>query len=149
GNFGVVTSLKVRLHAVSKARAGRILFPLTEAEQVLRGYAEIAKSAPDALTVYSGVLSGPDGPPVLFLAPTWIGEEAAGEEVIAALHRLGTPIFTDVGLTTYGEILRSLDADIVSGRHYEIRNRWLPELTAEVISALTVAGQAMTSPFSI
>jgi FAD/FMN-containing dehydrogenase len=149
GNFGVVTSLKVRLHAVSEMRAGRILFPLTEAERVLRGYAEIAKSAPDALTVYSGVASGPDGSPVVFLAPTWIGEAEAGKKVIAALHRLGAPILTDVGPTTYGAMLHSFDSNIASGRHYEIRNRWLPELTAEAISALVVAGQAMTSPFSI
>jgi FAD/FMN-containing dehydrogenase len=149
GNFGVVTSLKIRLHAVSKTRAGLILFPLTEAEQVLHGYVEIAGSAPDALTVCLGVLSGPDGTPVLFLAPTWIGEAEAGEEVISALYRLGTPIFTDVGLTTSGKMLRSLDANIVSGRHYEIRNRWLPELTTEAISVLVAAGRTMTSPFSI
>jgi FAD/FMN-containing dehydrogenase len=149
GNFGVVTSLKVRLHLASQVRTGLILFPLAEAERVLRGYVEMARLASDALTVWSGILSGPDGTPVLFLAPTWSGETKAGEEAIAALCLLGTPVFNNVSLTTYEEMLRSLDASVISGRHYEIRNRWLPELTAEAVSMLIAAGRAMTSPFSI
>jgi FAD/FMN-containing dehydrogenase len=49
GNFGVVVSMSVRLHPIGKLLAGLILFPWSEAESVLRGYAEKVASAPDEL----------------------------------------------------------------------------------------------------
>src|SRR5260370_14960216 len=49
GNFGVVTSLLVRLHPIEKVLAGFILFPLAEAMLVLTGYCKFASLAPEEL----------------------------------------------------------------------------------------------------
>src|SRR5215469_11095734 len=38
GNFGVVTAMRVRLHPVREVLAGTILFPLSQAKSVIRGY---------------------------------------------------------------------------------------------------------------
>ena len=58
GNFGVVTSMRIRLHPVSNVLAGVILFPWSEAETVLRGHAEIMASAPDELSMLAGAIPG-------------------------------------------------------------------------------------------
>jgi FAD/FMN-containing dehydrogenase len=63
GNFGVVTSLSVRLHPARDVLAGTIIYKWNEAGAVLRRYAAFAGTAPDELGVPVGMMSGPDGEP--------------------------------------------------------------------------------------
>jgi FAD/FMN-containing dehydrogenase len=148
GNFGVVVSMRIRLHAIRGLLAGLILFPWCEAGSVLQAYANAVTSAPDELAVIVSVLSGPDGDPVLLLAPTWSGEPAQGEDVFTALQCLGSPILVTIGPTTPNDMLGMFDAHAVNGCHCAMRTRWLPELTPDVISALVWAGSNRKSPFS-
>ena len=149
GNFGVVVSMSVRLHPIGKLLAGLILFPWSEAESVLRGYAEKVASAPDELAVMVGMLSGPDGEPVLFLAPTWSGEPSEGEQIIAGLQTLGTPMLVHIGPMSCSDLLTMYDAHVVNGRHYAVKTRWISAMTPEVISKLIAAGSNRTSPFTV
>ena len=148
GNFGVVTSMRIRLHRIQRMLAGAILFPWSEAEPVLRGYAEVVGSAVDELGVTAGLLSCGDGEPVLFLAPCWSGEPSEGERIINELQVLGSPFLTQVGPMAYGDLLRIYDAHIIDGRHYAVQNRWVSALTPPIISALVAGGNNRTSPFS-
>jgi FAD/FMN-containing dehydrogenase len=145
GNFGVVTSMRVRLHPIREVLAGLILFPWDDAASVLRGFAEVAASAPDELGVLAGVLPGPDGNPVVFLAPLWSGDPASGMPFMTELQRLGTPILAQVGPMTYGALLNMFDAQIVNGRHYMMKTRWFAALTPAVIAQIIEAGSARTS----
>jgi len=149
GNFGVVTSMRVPRHEVTEILAGFILFPWSQACAVLRGHAEIMSAAPDELSVLAGEITGPDGSPVLFLGPIWTGERAAGEKFIARLESLGKPMLSQVGPMSLAEILGLYDAQVVNGHHYALRTRWLADLTPDIISAVTAAGAARTSPLSI
>src|SRR6516225_1917687 len=63
GNFGVVTSLRVRLHPARHMLAGTIIYNWNDASAVLRRYASFAAMAPDELGMGVGVMSGPDGKP--------------------------------------------------------------------------------------
>jgi FAD/FMN-containing dehydrogenase len=63
GNFGVVTSMKVRLHPARQVLGGMILFPWGEAETVLGRYARAIRSASNNLSVVIGMISLPDGSP--------------------------------------------------------------------------------------
>jgi FAD/FMN-containing dehydrogenase len=148
GNFGVVTSMRIRLHPLRELLAGIILFPWSEAKSVLHGYADIAASAGDEFAVITNILSGPDGDPVVLLAPIWTGDQAPGKQAIAELQRLGSPILAKIGPMTYSDLLRTFDANFVNGRHYELQTRWLPKLTPEPIRALLDAGSGKTSTFS-
>lgn len=148
GNFGVVTSMRVRLHPVREVLAGMILFSWSEADALLRGYAEAIAGAPDELSVLAGVLSAPDGNPVVFLAPMWSGEIGLGEGFIARLRQLGTPIMEQVGPMTYRDWLGMFEAAAPVGRHYAAQTRSLAALSPDVISRLVVAGQQRSSPFS-
>ena len=139
----------LRLHPVSEVLAGIIpLFPWSEAQSVLRGHAEILSSAPDELSVLAGLISMPDGGPVVFIGPIWSGELAQGQEVMSRLQSLGTPILTQIGPMSYTDLLGLYDAQVLEGRHYALKTRWLADLTPDIISAVVAAGASRTSPLS-
>jgi FAD/FMN-containing dehydrogenase len=148
GNFGVVTSMRVRLHPIRKVLGGMMLFPWSEAELVLRGYAETVAEAPDELSAVVGVLSAPDGNPVMLVAPMWSGEGKHGESWVARLRQLGTPVLDQVGPMNYGDWLNMFATAAPVGRHYAGKNRSLAQLTPAIISALVAGGQHRSSPFS-
>ena len=109
GNFGVVTGMRVRLHALDSVIAGFIGFPWQQAEQILRRYDVLRPTMPDELTVQIGVLSGPDGNPIVFMAPAWSGTAATGVTWIDRLQRLGTPVIAQVGQMPYSAMLGLFD----------------------------------------
>ena len=148
GNFGVVTAMRIRLHPVRELLAGLILFPWHEAEAVLQGYAALGASQPDELGIFSGVMSGPDGSSVLFLAPSWTGAKPEGDEVMARLQALGKPVWSQIAPMTCGEMLRMFDDQVVNGRHIAVETRWVSALTPEVIALLVAGGAAKPSPFA-
>jgi len=149
GNFGVVTSMQVRLHPIEKVLAGFILFPLAEAMSVLTGYCKFASSAPEELSVIGGIVSAPDGKPCVLLAPTWSGESKRGEEVVAGLARLGTPLFTQLSWMKFQDLLAQFDGQLVEGRHYFLQTRSLTTLSTEAILEFIAAGNGRTSPHSV
>jgi hypothetical protein len=67
---------------------------------------------------------------------------------MARLQRLGTAILTQIGPMSYTDLIGLYDAQVVDGRHYALRTRWLADLTPDIISALVAAGTARTSPLS-
>jgi FAD/FMN-containing dehydrogenase len=148
GNFGVVTSVRLRLHPVRAVLSGLIFFAWSEAEAVLRGYAAAAAAAPDELTILAGIVSNGKGEPVVFLAPTWSGDPAKGEEVVAGLRRLGTPLTTRIARTTLGHAFGVFEAHVVNGGRRAAQTRWLPMLTRNAISALVALGNTKNPSFS-
>lgn len=148
GNFGVITGMRLRLHAVDPVVAGFIGFPWHQAEQILHRYDLLRPTMPDELTVQIGVLSGPDGQPVVFLAPTWSGSTANGVGWIERLKELGTPVVADAGAMSYSTMLGQFDPHVISGRHYEIRTRTLQSIGDGAIEALLRAGDSRASAFS-
>jgi FAD/FMN-containing dehydrogenase len=63
GNFGVVTSMTMRLHPVGMVAAGPMLWPLEQAADVLRWYREFLPGAPEDLNGFFAFLTVPPGPP--------------------------------------------------------------------------------------
>jgi FAD/FMN-containing dehydrogenase len=146
GNFGAVVSTRVRLHPLNRLIGGLIVFPWSQAATVWRGLGELLSTAPDELTVQSGLLPGPDGRPATYLAPAWSGDLHAGEAAVDALARLGTPLTMQVAPMTYVEMLRLFDAWAVGGLGWVIRTRTVAAYTPEVIDALVEAGRTWISP---
>lgn len=147
-NFGVVTSLRVRLHPMTSVVAGVILFPWHQAREVFRRYDELVPTMPDELTVQIGVLPGPNGESVVFLSPMWSGSTATATEWMDRLRGLGTPLLSEVAPMPYSATLRLLDPYIVWGRHHEMRTRNLRTFSSGAIDALIHAGDSLTSPYS-
>jgi len=148
GNFGVITSMRVRLHPIRQVFAGMMLFPWSQAESVLGGYAESIAGARDELSVLAGILPGPNGSPMVCLAPMWIAETSRGEELIARLRQLGTLVMDRVGTITYLDWLVLIGAAAPVACYYAAKNRSLAQLTPAVIS-LVAGGQRRSSPYSV
>ena len=148
GNFGVVTSMKLRLYPHRPLLGGMILFPWSQAEAVLSGYGDVIASVGDDLTVVMGIFSPPDGNPTLFLAPAWTGETAQGEATMAALRSLGTPMHVQIATMSYQDLVAGFDSRVATGLHHAVETRWVPGLTREVISAIVKAASERSSPLS-
>jgi FAD/FMN-containing dehydrogenase len=148
GNFVVVTSLRVRLRPARDMLAGSIIYNWNEAGAVLRRYAAFAATAPDELGVAVGVMSGPDGEPVVMVVPLWNGERCQGERAMEDVQAFGTSQSALVGPATYADLLAQFDAwvEAADGHHWEIRTRWLPELTAGAADAIIAAKARAASP---
>jgi hypothetical protein len=148
GNFGVLTSLRVRLHPARNLLAGSIIYDWNEAGPVLRRYAAFAATAPDELGVAVGVMSGPDGEPGITVVPLWNGERRRGERAMEDLRAFGMPRSAQVGPVTYTDLLAQWDAwvEALDGCHWEIRTRWLPALTAGAADAIIAAKARAASP---
>ncbi|PTA47688.1 FAD-binding oxidoreductase [Micromonospora sp. RP3T] len=144
GNFGVVTSMRIRLHAVPAILAGMIMFRF----DVLPALAESLLRGPDELTVQSGFITAPTGQPALFAAPTWCGDPEAGATVLQRLTELGEPLTAQLGPTTMPEQLAQIDAMFPAGRHVEIGSRTVTGLDRTVQEVLLDAARATTSPLS-
>ena len=148
GNFGVVTSMKVRLHPARPVLGGMILFPWEEASAVLGRYAKAIASASINLSVVVGMISLPGGNPALFLAPAWTGEISDGEIAMEVLKRCGKPMHVQIASMNYQDLIQIFDARVANGLHYALETRWIPALNPEAISALIAGGANRTSPLS-
>jgi FAD/FMN-containing dehydrogenase len=150
GNFGVVTSMRVQLHATQHLLAGMIVYPWSEIETVLRRYVSFAANMPDELGASLLMASGPDGQPAIMSTPVWNGDQLEGERAMNHLQALGTPQFAQFGPTTYAEMLAPIDAWLAeaAGCHWEIRTRSLPALTPGAVDAIAAAAARKTSPRS-
>ncbi|MCX4746156.1 FAD-binding oxidoreductase [Kitasatospora sp. NBC_01287] len=148
GNFGVLTSLRYRVHPLTTVTSGLLLFPLAQAAAVLRGHAEILAEAPDELTVMAGFFAVPDAEPLVFLLPLWVGDPAAAEPWRARLASVGSPVAGEFTQVPYLQVASLFDDSIQNGRHTEMRTRWIPGHTTESIEVLTEAAARMTAPFS-
>lgn len=148
GNFGVVTSMRVKLHPQEQIAGGAIIYPWEQAEKVLLGLGSVMASAPDELTVDVVILTGHNGGPVLLLLPCWTGEFAKSESVFPALQQLGTPIMAHLGPTTCAEMVSGNSEYVIHGQLNELRNRLLPDLTPEIVREIVLAGETRTSPLS-
>lgn len=146
GNFGVITSLRVRLHPQTTFRTGLIAFPWGQAGDVLRGYANLLTDAPDALTVNAGLLSAPDGSHLVFISPTWSGSPGAGDALEGRIAALGSPVMNTVADTSYAAVLRANDELFNARGHYLLGTRTLAKLTPSAIDTLVGIGRARTSP---
>ena len=104
GNFGVVTSMRVRLHPVRDMLAGSVIYDWSEAKAVLRRYASFAATAPDELGVSVGMVSLQDGKPAVMVVPLWNGDRRRGERAMADVQGFGTPLSAQVGLATYPDV---------------------------------------------
>ncbi len=119
-NFGVVTRLQFRLHPLVNVLAGDIVLPATR--EVLRDMIPALLAAPDELTAMPNVMLGPDDPaipdehrgrPVVYLSLVWSGSQDAGEQALAPLRALGSPINDTVTWKPYTDLFYPVDRDQV------------------------------------
>jgi hypothetical protein len=77
GNFGVVTALEYRLHAVTDVLAGKLIYPAEQISELLQAFVKLVAAAPDELNVVCGVLLSEQG--TRFQLQFFLRQSAPGE----------------------------------------------------------------------
>ncbi|ONI75123.1 hypothetical protein ALI144C_40965 [Actinosynnema sp. ALI-1.44] len=121
GNFGVATSMEIRLHPVDEVYAGHALFPIDRAAEVLARYGEYAPVMPEELTC-TIALTGEH----VAIRATYAGDAVAAERALRPLWQVaGEPTsstFVEVPVPQasvpgtaprHFDLFRSLSDDVV------------------------------------
>ncbi|MGZ8414612.1 MAG: FAD-binding oxidoreductase [Gemmatirosa sp.] len=130
GNFGVVTSFEYGLHSVGpEVLAGLIVHPFDRADELLRGYRDVVRAAPDALSAWVVLRKAPPlpflpttvhGRHVMVIAVCYCGPRVDGEAALRPLRGIGTPIADVVDWTSYAAFQTAFDPLLTPGA----RNYW-------------------------
>jgi FAD/FMN-containing dehydrogenase len=148
GNFGIVTSFQYQLHPVGPmVYGGSVAFAPEHRRAVLEAYRELARTAPDALTAYAAMTSGPDGSPVAAMAACYAGDPAEGARLLdPAKAAVGEPLLDALGPLTYIEQQSRMDAGYPPGEYHYWRSCFLDDLTDEVIDILVERASDIPAP---
>ncbi len=147
GNFGIVTSFEFRLHPVTTVLAGKVIYPIKQAREMLRFYREFTARASDELTAYASLVTTPAGLPAAEITLCYSGSPDEGERHIEALRKFGSPINDMIHPKPYLKTVSMLRA-APAGRSYYERSSTLEQLSDEAIDTIVEYGRACTSPFS-
>ena len=149
GNFGVVTSLELRLHPVAQVLGGLLLYPLAQGRDVLRFYRDFCPTLPDEAEAYAVLVTAPQGMPVIALALGYNGPIADGEKVFAPVRRFGQPIADLVGPMPYRARQSLLDdPNATHGLHRYWRSAFTEQISDDLIDVLLDGASRFTSPLS-
>jgi FAD/FMN-containing dehydrogenase len=148
GNFGIVTSFEYQLHPVGPTvYGGGMMFARERRRTVLESYRELTRNAPDELTAYAAMTSGPDGSPVAAIAACYAGDVAEGARLLEPVKAaVGEPLLDGLGPLTYIEQQSRVDAGYPHGEHHYWRSCFLDDLTDEVIDILVERASLLESP---
>jgi hypothetical protein len=148
GNFGIVVSMRIRLHCLGAVLGGMILFARHESHSILANYANFVARAPDELSVVAGMFPIQGAELTVMLVPTWCGDPARGAKAMSELRSLGKPTHTRIGSLSYADMIATQDTCIERDRSYAIETRWLADLKPDAIATLIASGAARSSPSS-
>ncbi len=136
GNFGVVTSFEYRLHSAGPTMfGGNLVYPFSQARELLRGFADFIATAPDELFVFVFLAPAPEHQRVVVFDVSYCGSVAAGERVVAPLRKLGKPVKDGLGPTPYVALQSADDAGNPPGRYY-IKSGYVRHITPELGNTL-------------
>ena len=111
GNFGIVTNLEFELHPMQReVVGGNIVFPFSQARQLLDFYAEYEATAPDELFLCMGLQNSPGGRQIS-VSTCYSGSAREAERVYAKVRAAGTPIRDTLRTIDYVALQRSGDVD--------------------------------------
>ncbi|MFV2073846.1 MAG: FAD-binding protein [Thermoanaerobaculales bacterium] len=138
GNFGVVTSFEFRLHPMQRqVLAGRIMFPIAMAREVLTLYGEYGPEAPDELQLDCVVVVPPGGAPgVAGFGVCYSGPPSQAARILAPIRKLGTPLVDSVQGTDYVALQRSGDTKDFRAQAAYLKSGFVTEIPAGLVSAI-------------
>jgi FAD/FMN-containing dehydrogenase len=127
GNFGIATRFKLRLHEISEIVGGMMVLPANA--QVVTGFLEAAKAAPEELSTIANVMLAPPmpfipeeahGKPIVMAQMAYVGPVDQAEAVIAPLRALGEPYADMVRPMRYPELYEGPEpeAQFASGTNF-------------------------------
>jgi FAD/FMN-containing dehydrogenase len=137
GNFGVATSFQFSVYPVGPILfAGTALYPIDDAETILRHFIKFMDQSTDALGGLAAVTTTPDGDAVLALIAVYNGPIAEGEKVLAPVRRFRKPLLDTFGPFPYRKIQTFFDAAAPPGLRYYWKSSFLDSLPDDALAAV-------------
>jgi len=153
GNFGVVTSLKYKLHPVGMTLSGVIAWHLDKTKEVLKFLAEYVKDLPDEMgKIGVEVITTKEGRPVVIVRPGYFGKLEEGKRLLRPLRKIGEPFFDRVRPMTYEAMQSQRDQYWPWGRQNYFKAGFVDKITddfAEVFAAHTKSVPSQHSQIAI
>ena len=149
GNFGVVTSFEFQLHPVGPTVLGGVVFyPFEKAKEALSFYSDFSSHIPDELNTIGGLLTSPEGLPVVAIAVCYNGPLEQGEEVLRPVRAFGPPLVDQIGPLPYTALQSMLDEAFPRGRQYYWKAHLVKEISPDLITTLVEHFATVPSPFT-
>jgi FAD/FMN-containing dehydrogenase len=156
GNFGIVTEFEFALHPVGpEILAGLLVFPFSQAKQVLTQYRTFADSAPEELNVWVVLRKAPPlpflpetvhGKEVIILAIFYAGDIAEGEKLIEPLRGFGDAYGEHIGAQPYVQWQQAFDPLLTHGARNYWKSHNFIELQDGVLDAMVEFAAKLPSP---
>ena len=158
GNFGVVTEFEFEAHPLgTELVAGMLVYPLSQAGDVLGFVRDWMETGPDELTSFPVFVTAPPQPPfppelkgtpVLAIGVAYAGPTDAGMRALEPLKQFASPALDLAGPMPYLALQTMLDASVPHGLHNYNRAEWLDDLSDDAIEALVTHVEQISSPLS-
>ncbi len=150
GNFGVVTAFEYRLYPVPPmVLAGNVTWPLDQARDAMRFYAEQTLAAPDELCLGASIATRSDGSGVFNVEAFWSADHSAGERAMAALRSFGKPVKDDVRPVRYTALQSAGDESAPYGLNYYAKQGFLPGMDEGGIDLMLDVARSNAGRFAI
>jgi len=161
GNFGVVTSLELRLHEVGpQVLSGQIIYPFDRAGERLRFFRDFMAEAPDEFQCYPFCFRVPPidvfpeethGQPVLDFVVYHQDPEAVDfvqHDFVQPLRELGEPILEEARVSRYVDAQTGFDANLPKGQRYISKAHDLDGLSDGAIDTMVEFVPRMVGPLT-
>jgi hypothetical protein len=134
-----------------------LLYPLSEAAEVLAYFRDYVAGAPDEVGILANLRLAPPlpvvpadlhGRPVVGIIVSYFGDIEAGEKEFQGLRNFKTPALDAIAPKSYAVHQSMLDPALPHGRGYYWKSCALPPLTGAMIDVLIRQAEKITSPFS-
>ena len=157
GNFGVVTEFEFRLHPVGPLiTAGMLLYPRSQAGEVLRVYRDYMAEAPDEVGGGAALLTAPPEPfvpeevrgqPAVGIVFCYVGDPERGAEAAKPLREFGSPVIDMIQPMPYAAVQQMLDAGSPRGVREYFKIDSLGDLSDEAIDTVVAQAEGLPAPF--
>jgi len=115
---------------------GYVAYPMSEARQVLRFYAEHSMKMPDEMSMGAGIGNRPGKDPSLGIYFVWSGDAAEAEKHVAPLRKAGTVVSEGIQSKDYVAVQRSGDIDDTRAFTGRMKSGFLTEISGDLIDKL-------------
>lgn len=143
GNFGIVTSLKFRLHPVHTVIAGPLFWPIDQLEQTMRWYRDWLPAADEDLYAFYLVGEVPSSPPfpesiqgrkVCGLVWCCTGSERLSDAALHEARAAADPLFEHIGPVPYPKLQGMFDGLYRPGLQWYWKGDFVADLSDEAIA---------------
>jgi FAD/FMN-containing dehydrogenase len=149
GNFGVVTSLKYKVHPVGKVLGGLVAWPLEMTKPVMEFLRGFVKDLPDEVgKIGVEVIADREKRPMVIIRPGFFGPPEEGVKLLSPIRRLGMTRYDNLRPMNYETLQSSRDPYWPWGRQNYFKSGFVEEMTDDFIETFAAHTKSVPSPYS-